>query len=271
MHESLFRKAEDQILSGSLADGLVSLGYMYEILHDTEVPAWARLERTGYPVTDPATLPDYRRESLEYFDIHYLYQWPGYTPSTGSAPLPPRRVPESSRERTWHEPIEAIQARRSTASQEKNAEAWDARFLIPHAVDYLKDHPVYGPDVQTQVQMVVAHSDPSWPAVIVENVRTRALALLTSLRPLLHEPEADVEKWSVAVQGDHNVVLVRSDVEGGVHQQVSIPEIERVLRAIPLPEPQRASLVETACKTGVVEVIKHLGALVSTTVRSGLS
>ena len=271
MYESLFRRTEDQILSGSLADGLVSLGYMYELLHDTEVPAWARLERTGYPVTDSETLPPYRRETLSYFDIHYLYQWPGYTPSTGSAPLPVSRVPEGSRERLWHEPIETIQTHRATAAQKDNAGKWDVRFLIPHALDYLKDHPVYGSAVRTQVQMVVAHCDPSQPAVIVENVRTRALALLTSLRPLLQEPEADVEQWSVTLQGDHNVVLVKSEVDGGVHQQVSIPEIERVLRAMPLPESQQASLAETARKTGVIEAIKQLGEIVASSVQSGLS
>ena len=270
MYETLFRRTEDQVLSGSLADGLVSLGYMYELLRDTAVPAWARLERTGYPLTDSETLPTYRRESLSNFDIHYLYQWPRYTPSTGSAPLPVRRVPESARERLWHEPIETIQADKATASQKENPGTWDARFLIPHAVDYLKDHPVYGPAVKTQVQTVVAHCDPSQSAVIVENVRTRALALLSSLRPLLREPEADVEKWSVTVQGDHNVVLVKSDVDGGVHQQVSIPEIERVLRAMPLPEPQRASLAETACKTGVIEVVKQLGTLVSSSIQPAL-
>ena len=271
MYESLFRKTEDQILSGSLADGLVSLGYMYELLHDTEVPAWARLERTGYPASSAEVLPAYRRESLSYFDIHYLYQWPGYTPSTGSAPLPVSLVPEGSRERPWHEPIETIQAKRATATQEKNPGKWDVRFLIPHATKYLRDHPVYASAVKTQVQMVIAHCDPSQPAVIVENVRTRALALLSSLRPLLREPETDVEKWSVAVQGDHNVVLVKSDVDGGVHQQVSIPEIERILQAMRLPEPQKASLAETARKTGVVEVIKRLGALISSSVQSGLS
>lgn len=271
MYEALFRRTEDQILSGSLADGRVSLGYMYELLHDTEVPAWAPLERTGYSATDSDTLPTYRRESLNYFDIHYLYQWPGYTPSTGSAPLPVGRVPEGSRERLWPEPIETIQVQRATASQRENAGRCDVRFLIPQAIDYLKDHPVYGPAVRTQVQTVVAHCDPSQPAVIVENVRTRALALLKSLRPLLQEPEADVEKWSVSVQGDHNVVLVKSDVDGGVHHQVSIPEIERVFRAMSLAEPQQASLAETARKSEVIEAIKQLGEIVASSVQSGLS
>ena len=264
MYESLFRKAEDQILSGSLADGLVSLGYMYELLHDKEIPEWARLERTGYATSRPETLPTYRREILSDFDVLCRYQWPGYTPSTESVPLPVSQVPEVYRERPWFEPIETIQDSRATANQGENPGKWDMRYLIPHATKYLKDHPVYTPTVKTQVQMVIAHCDPSQPTVIIENVRTRALELLRSLRPLLREPETDIEKWSVTVRGNHNVVLVKTDVEGGVHQQVSIPEIERILRSMPLAEPQRTSLAETARKTGVIEAIKQLGEFIST-------
>ena len=154
-------------------------------------------------------------------------------------PLPVSQVPEDYRERPWFEPIETIQDSRATANQGENPGQWDMRYLIPHAIKYLKDHPVYTPTVKTQVQTVIAHCDPSRPTVIIENVRTRALKLLRSLRPLLREPETDIEKWSVTVRGNHNVVLVKTDVEGGVHQQVSIPEIERILRSMPLAEPQR--------------------------------